>query len=134
MLFIIIGLLVTTFILHYFYKKNKDHTTKAFKIGGLITAAIFLLRTAPSLVSSLINLIIVLVPFLQRHTNEQSSKVKIEMTMQEARDVLGVTNDASEEEIKTAYKEQMKKNHPDVGGSKYLAQKIISAKKTLIGK
>ncbi len=54
------------------------------------------------------------------------------MSKEEAKEILGVHDLATKEDITTAFNTLMKKNHPDVGGSKYLAQKIIIAKKTLI--
>lgn len=60
--------------------------------------------------------------------NDDHSK----MTVAEAREILGIDENATKDEIKTAFNHLMKKNHPDVGGSKYLAQKLIIAKKTLV--
>ncbi len=54
------------------------------------------------------------------------------MKVNEAKDILGINGDLSEEKINEAYKKMIKKSHPDVGGSTYLSQKIIKARKTLI--
>ncbi len=79
------------------------------------------------IILSLILLIILFSYFTKnmRPTNQQMSK-------SEAREVLGVGESATKEDIISTFNTLMKKNHPDVGGSKYLAQKIIIAKKTLI--
>lgn len=55
------------------------------------------------------------------------------MSVAEARATLGVEPGASAEEIQRAYREMMKKVHPDTGGSDALARRVRMARDLLIG-
>ena len=54
------------------------------------------------------------------------------MSIEEARQILGVKYDTSKNDILSAFKKLMLKNHPDKGGTEYIATKIIQAKNTLL--
>ncbi len=56
------------------------------------------------------------------------------MTHGEALDVLGLSEGATQAEVLAAYRQLIKKVHPDKpGGSHYLAMKLNQAKSTLLG-
>jgi hypothetical protein len=55
------------------------------------------------------------------------------MSIEEARMILGVTAAATPDEIHAAWREQMKRNHPDQGGSTFIAARINEAKSVLLG-
>jgi hypothetical protein len=55
------------------------------------------------------------------------------MSRQEAFAVLGLSPNASDDDVRAAYHRLMVQNHPDHGGSSYLASKINEARDVLLG-
>ncbi|WMV44777.1 hypothetical protein MTR67_038162 [Solanum verrucosum] len=55
------------------------------------------------------------------------------MNRREAALILGVRESTEEDKVREAHRKVMVANHPDAGGSHYLASKINEAKDTLLG-
>ena len=55
------------------------------------------------------------------------------MSRDEALRVLGLGADAGGDDIRAAHRRLMLQNHPDKGGSDYLASKVNEAKDVLLG-
>lgn len=70
----------------------------------------------------------------QQHKQWQSGQrhsFSLQMDKEEACAILGVSKNATKQEIKRAYHAMIAKNHPDHGGSVYLATKINQARDVL---
>ena len=109
-----------------------------------ITMTILLLIFVPIILALLIKFkilgsIIYLLPYILRvfsrvkKSTPNYSSQNIDISgIEEAYEILGLTMDASDEEIDRAYKELIRKNHPDMGGSEYIAKKINAAREYII--
>lgn len=66
-------------------------------------------------------------------TRRQGAASPTGMSRSEALRVLGLQDNATQDEIKAAHRHLMSQVHPDVGGTDYLAQQINQAKDVLLG-
>ncbi len=67
-------------------------------------------------------------------SRQQQTDSGATLTRAEALQILGLTEEASEEDIIEAHRRLIQKLHPDRGGSAYLASKINLAKDILLGR
>lgn len=107
-----------------------------FALASLAIA--FILRLMPILLSYAPQLHRLWREFVSAKHNtahrQNNSAVNGKMSMNEAYEVLGLKQGASEQEIIAAHRKLIQKIHPDRGGSDYLAAKINLAKKILLKK
>jgi hypothetical protein len=66
--------------------------------------------------------------------NARSRTESARMTAERAREILGVSESASQREINDRYRELMRRVHPDQGGSSALATELNEAKRVLLGR
>ena len=100
-------------------------------VGAAITG---LLVAARQLLPTLVKLFPMLASLRKQSTVDGSAVPPREspnMSTKEALAVLGLEEGASQEDIVAAHRAMMQKNHPDRGGSDYLAAKINQAKDKL---
>ncbi len=71
--------------------------------------------------------------FSFKRTAEHGKERLIEMSKMEALEVLGLKENCSQDDVKSAHKKLIKNIHPDQGGSDWLAAKINRAKDILLG-
>ena len=67
----------------------------------------------------------------QKAANDRTHE---KLTRDEALDILGIEEDASEDDIQKAYTKLIKKNHPDQDGNEWLASRINAARDALLEK
>ncbi len=147
----VIGLIIGAYALYYlFLKSSPDQVKRVVRAVFIVVAAFALLflaltqRLLPAIL-----LCVIIVPMLYSMVKEHRQRRKENplnsnapnapgnssgaMSRDEALDILGLTKDSDEKEIKAAYKRLMNKIHPDHEGSEGLARKLNEARKTLLG-
>lgn len=109
----------------------------------MVAAIALLFRVGAAVPASALSLILFLATLAERVVRikaaHQSSRTQsggqasdTNMTKEEAYEILDLAPGVSKKEIKQAYHNAIGRNHPDKGGSKYLASKINEAKDILL--
>jgi hypothetical protein len=116
--------------------RNRQWAKDWLSVGGVLGAAILLSRLTRTPLASILALLPFLLPYLKQaeQNTQQQGSPSARMTHEEASLILGIQSKASEEEIKLAHRKLIQRNHPDQGGSDYLAAKINQARDVLLGK
>lgn len=66
--------------------------------------------------------------------NRESPWTRNTMSVEEAREILGVGPDASDEDVEMSFRHEMKRAHPDQGGSDWMAAKVNQARDVLLNR
>lgn len=148
-LLIVFGLHATLTWLVNTKPQHVKRVLQLLAVAGIVAVILFLLRFGAPLIAALVggflgltallNRLMVFWPILrfwqarkQRAQGSSGARRSGPMTREEAARILNVAPDASPQEIKAAHKQMLKKNHPDRGGSDYLASQINQAKDVLL--
>ncbi len=135
---LIIGCLVGLYALYRFFVNAELRQIKAaFLVSALIVlcGALFFMAISGRLAAALA-LLIPIAPVVLGIIKEWKSipAEKPINTIEEAYQILGLKEGASEAEIKAAYKKLMQKVHPDHEGSEWMAAKLNAARDLLLKK
>lgn len=140
------GLLLFCFALfRFFLKAGPEEIKAALQALGVVVVAIALFFMAVSgRLPAALALVAALLPFLPLLFRKKPPEpeefpsppapLNQPMTRAEALKILGLPDDADEKAIAAAYKNLIKKVHPDQEGSEWLAAKLNEARDFLLNK
>ena len=137
LIFLIFLILLTKYIISVEGKKIQRNINYLISIAAFIAGIVLLFRgiyhiSGPLLLTSLWILRakrIYDLFFKNRNNFNNNAKVT---SKDEAYKILGLDFDATKDDIISAHKELIRKNHPDKGGSDYLSSKVNEARDILL--
>ena len=137
LIFLIFLILLTKYIISVEGKKIQRNINYLISIAAFIAGIVLLFRgiyhiSGPLLLTSLWILRakrIYDLFFKNRNNFNNNAKVA---SKDEAYNILGLDFDATKDDIISAHKELIRKNHPDKGGSDYLSSKVNEARDILL--
>lgn len=143
MIYFIVFIAVLCFTALWLYSKNERElhpedadagysTSEWITAGGILGVAILVARFARVPLASIITSLPFILPYLKRAEATQAQAGSAYMSKREAALILGVSENASEEQVREAHRNLITRNHPDKGGSEYLAAKINQARDILL--
>ena len=152
-LLLALGLILGGFALYKFFLKATPAQIKTFLLAAtalVLLIALFFMAVTGRLAPA-IGLFVALLPLVREVWKSSKSGASegdasqtegadmggkshhsSSISLEEARDILGVQQNAGRQEIMRAYKDLMKRVHPDTQGSAGLARKLNEAKDLLL--
>lgn len=109
-----------------------NHSKNWLKAGGLLGFVVLLSRLLRLPLATVLTSLPFILSYLAEQEKKQPRPPSQTMTAEEARLILGVPVTASAQDIKEAHRRLMLRNHPDKGGSDYLAARINQARDILL--
>lgn len=138
-------LVVTLHLLLTFFSKAQPQTVRRILhvvfVGVILIGIGLFMRFGLPHMAAILGFAAVFVPLVQRfrqsaHAQNMFSGTaagrKNRMSIQLAQEVLGIDDKADEKAIREAHRRLIYKNHPDAGGSAYLASQINEARDVLL--
>lgn len=117
--------------------QRKQNQYDWIKVGGIFGGAILFARITRTPMATVLGALPFLLPYLRRraeHQQQQQAPASGQMTREEAALILGIPVQSEQSEVRDAHRRLIQKNHPDQGGSDYLAAKINQARDVLLKK